>query len=248
MHGSARDMAGVFVASLAPTVVLGPLAGMFADRWDPRRTMIASDVARGTLVLLLAVADTLPQIWAISFAVSCLFELSSRRRRAITLPLAGSAAISYWRRMRACSRACRWCGLRVRRRRARWWRHSASAFATRPIARASSARRSCSQLCAIGGRRTATSPRAALEELSAGFAFLFTNPAFSFVVFSMTAGTFAAGCFGALASVYVRDVLHCGPSMLGMIGMLIGAGTVAGSIALSLAPFRSGARRRDPRR
>ena len=37
MHGSARDMAGVFSASLAPTIVLGPVAGMFADRWDPRR-------------------------------------------------------------------------------------------------------------------------------------------------------------------------------------------------------------------
>ena len=47
MHGSARDAAAVFIALLAPTVVLGPLAGTFADRWDPRRTMIASEVARG---------------------------------------------------------------------------------------------------------------------------------------------------------------------------------------------------------
>ena len=36
----------------------------------------------------------------------------------------------------------------------------------------------------------------------------------------MTAGTFAAGCFGALASLYVRDVLHRGPVVLGMIGLL----------------------------
>ncbi len=49
----------------------------------------------------------------------------------------------------------------------------------------------------------------------------------------MTAGTFAAGCFGALAPVYVRDVLHRGPSLLGMIGMLIAAGTVMGSALLS---------------
>ena len=59
----------------------------------------------------------------------------------------------------------------------------------------------------------------------------------------MTAGTFAAGCFGALASVYVRDVLHRGPPLLGMIGMLIAAGTVAGSGLLS-----KHAARRDPRR
>src|SRR6185312_4057895 len=71
LHGSARDVAGVFIALLAPTVVLGPLAGTFADRWDPRRTMIASDVARGILILLLAQASTIPQVCAITFAVSC---------------------------------------------------------------------------------------------------------------------------------------------------------------------------------
>ncbi len=57
----------------------------------------------------------------------------------------------------------------------------------------------------------------------------------------MTAGTFAAGCFGALASLYVRDVLQRGPSVLGMIGSLIAAGTVAGSSVLSGCG-------RDPRR
>jgi MFS family permease len=82
------------------------------------------------------------------------------------------------------------------------------------------------------------------RDLGAGFGFLFTDPRFSFVVFSMTAGTFAAGCFGALAPVYVRDVLHRGPTLLGMIGMLIAAGTVTGSALLSSAALG----RRDPRK
>jgi len=86
MHGNASDIASVFLASFAPSVVLGPVAGMFADRWDPRRTMIASDVARGVLVLLLACALTVPQVCAISFAVSC-FSNFFAPARAITLPL-----------------------------------------------------------------------------------------------------------------------------------------------------------------
>jgi MFS family permease len=85
--------------------------------------------------------------------------------------------------------------------------------------------------------------RAGSRDLSTGFVFLFNDPRFSFVVFSMTAGTFAAGCFGALASVYVRDLLHRGPPLLGMIGMLIAAGTVAGSTVMGGCT-----RRRDPRR
>jgi MFS family permease len=87
-------------------------------------------------------------------------------------------------------------------------------------------------------------PWAVFRDLGAGFGFLFTDPRFSFVVFSMTAGTFAAGCFGALAPVYVRDVLHRGPTLLGMIGMLIAAGTVTGSALLSSAALG----RRDPRK
>ncbi len=85
-HGSARDVAVVFISMLAPAVVLGPLAGMFADRWDPRRTMIASDAARGILILLLTQASTVPQICAICFAVSCCSSLFAPAQ-SITLPL-----------------------------------------------------------------------------------------------------------------------------------------------------------------
>src|SRR5580658_4539713 len=86
MHGSARAVAGVFAASLAPSVALGPLAGVFADRWDPRRTMIVSDLGRGVLILLLTRATSLPQIYAISFAVSCLSSFFAPAQ-AITIPL-----------------------------------------------------------------------------------------------------------------------------------------------------------------
>jgi MFS family permease len=88
-----------------------------------------------------------------------------------------------------------------------------------------------------------TRARAVFRELGSGFHFVLTDPRFSFVMLAMTAGTFAAGCFGALASLYVRDVLQRGPSVLGMIGSLIAAGTMAGSAVLSGC-----ARGRDPRR
>ena len=86
MHGGAGAMAGVFIASLVPSAILGPVAGVFADRWDPRRTMIASDLARGVLILLLTRAVSLPQIYAISFAVSCA-SIFFAPARAITLAL-----------------------------------------------------------------------------------------------------------------------------------------------------------------
>jgi hypothetical protein len=63
--------------------------------------------------------------------------------------------------------------------------------------------------------------RAIGGELIQGLHFLFTNSKLSFVTLSWAAGTFAAGCFGALASLYVRDVLRAHASVLGMIGSMI---------------------------
>ena len=231
MHGSAGDMASVFIASLAPSVVLGPVAGMFADRWDPKRTMIASDLARGVLVLLLARATTLPQICAISVAVSC-FSNFFAPARAITLPLLVSPdlLLAANARMQQSMQVARIAGPAVASA-------LVAAFGERICYVADSATFFCSALLLATLRYPnhayRSPPRAVSRDLGAGFSFLFTDPRFSFVVFSMTAGTFAAGCFAAMAPVYVRDALHRGPQLLGMIGMLIAAGTVAGSALLS---------------
>ena len=241
MHGSASDMADVFIASLVPSVILGPVAGMFADRWDPRRTMIASDLARGVLVALLACSVTVSQICAISFAVSC-FSNFFAPARAITLPLLVPPDLLFAAnaRMQQSMQVVRIASPAVASA-------LVAAFGERICYAADSATffGSAILLATLRYRRPATQspPCAVFPDISAGFGFLFTDPRFSFVVFSMTAGTFAAGCFGALASVYVCDVLHRGPPLLGMIGMLIAAGTVAGS-----AGMNGCTRRRDPRR
>jgi MFS family permease len=60
--------------------------------------------------------------------------------------------------------------------------------------------------------------------------FILTHPRFSFVILSMTAAMFAMGCFGALMSVYVRDVLGGGTRLFGALGTLIGVGTITGAV------------------
>ena len=59
--GSALGASTVFIAELLPVLVFGPILGVFVDRFDHRRTMIALNLAQGLalLPLLLASPDRL---------------------------------------------------------------------------------------------------------------------------------------------------------------------------------------------
>jgi hypothetical protein len=74
--------------------------------------------------------------------------------------------------------------------------------------------------------------KAVLLSMREGFRFIFTHAAISFVILSMTAGMFAVRCFGALLSVYVRDVLASNASLYGTLGSLIGIGMITGTQSL----------------
>jgi MFS family permease len=66
------DLGITFAATALPNVFLGPLAGALVDRWDRRRTMIACDLARAGLVLLvpLAIEVHISLVYLIAFAVA----------------------------------------------------------------------------------------------------------------------------------------------------------------------------------
>ena len=44
LHGTPEEVTGIMVAYLLPFALIGPIAGVFVDRWNPRVTMIASDL------------------------------------------------------------------------------------------------------------------------------------------------------------------------------------------------------------
>ncbi|MBG0826832.1 dTMP kinase [Planomonospora sp. ID67723] len=63
---------GVFVVKMLPAILLGPLAGAFADRFDRRLTMFTADLLRFALVLSIPLADANYQ-WLLvaTFLVEC---------------------------------------------------------------------------------------------------------------------------------------------------------------------------------
>jgi MFS family permease len=70
--GSALSTGVVFALYTLPYVLFGAFAGVLIDRFDKRLVMIASDVARTGLVLLVpvAAAASLPAVYALSFLIS----------------------------------------------------------------------------------------------------------------------------------------------------------------------------------
>lgn len=63
--GSALATAGLTIASLVPSLLLGSLAGVFVDRWDRRRLLIIANLLQATAVVLLLLARSADWLWLV---------------------------------------------------------------------------------------------------------------------------------------------------------------------------------------
>ncbi len=80
LTGSSRSVALIMVARFLPSVVMGPLSGVVADRFSRRSIMIASDVMRALVVLGFLFVRRPDQMWLVytltvlQLAFSAFFE------------------------------------------------------------------------------------------------------------------------------------------------------------------------------
>src|SRR6185369_7547021 len=69
-HGTALQVTAVIIAYMLPIAIISPVAGVFVDHWNVKRLMIASDLIRAGLILLLVFAHDITQISAIFIVLS----------------------------------------------------------------------------------------------------------------------------------------------------------------------------------
>ncbi len=228
LHGTATQVSMILVSFLLPLAVISPVAGVFVDKWNLKMTMVGSDVIRGLLILSLVFVHDLNAIYAIFFvlAIVSAFFIPAQSVAVRTIaPMTGLMAVNA-----LMSQAIQGsqiiapsvAGALVQAIGANAcflfdalsFFFSAAMLMTLPLHRDESAHSPASSV---------------LESMRTGFRFIFTHSTISFVIISMASGMFAVRCFGALLSVYVRDVLGSNSAAFGVLNTLIGVGMIVGT-------------------
>jgi len=223
----------ISVAFLIPFALLGPVAGVFVDRWDAKRTMILSDLIRAALALCLVFASGLSQIYAILFALSAVSTFFVPAQtimiRAVTpregLMAANALMQQAFQVVRIISPAIagamvNWVGAKPA-----YYFDSASFILSAGMIAAIVIKRAAA---ATDSSAPAESGKleSILNDLIAGARFIFTHATISFVMLAMAAGMFALSCFAPLIAIYVRDTLKSTEFQFGVINSMIGVGMI----------------------
>ena len=231
-HGTPLQVTNVMIAYIIPITIVAPLAGVFIDRWNVKRTMIASDLIRAVLILGLVFVTRLEHIYVVFFLVSTVSSFFGPAQ-SVTLrtlvPMNGLMAANalmsqafYTMRIIAPATA----GLLVYWLGENWCFYldtisfvfSAAMLSTLVVMRVVAAK--------SAGEKSVGS---IMKDYTAGSKFILTHPAISFVMTAMMTAMFVLSCFSPLISVYVRDQLHSGTRSFGIISAMIGVGLIAGT-------------------
>jgi dTMP kinase len=78
-------IAGVFIARLLPSVILGPIAGVIADRFDRKKVMVIGDILRAGLFISIPIVGNYLWLYIATVLVECVTLFWSPAKEA-TLP------------------------------------------------------------------------------------------------------------------------------------------------------------------
>src|SRR4051794_40714079 len=228
LHGTPTQISMILVSFLTPLAIISPIAGVYVDKWNVKLTMVGSDIIRGLLILSLVFVHDLNAIYAIFFVlatVSAFFIPAQSVAVRSIAPAAGLMAVNGL--MSQAVQASQIIAPSISGGLVQLIGASAC-FLFDALSFFFSAAMVMS--IPIHRERTeATASASVFKSMSDGFRFIFTHSTISFVILSMTAGMFAVRCFGALLSVYVRDVLSSTSAAFGVLNTLIGVGMIVGT-------------------
>jgi MFS transporter, DHA3 family, macrolide efflux protein len=236
MHGTPAQVTGVQFAYMLPLAILGPLSGVFVDRWPLKPTLVASDLIRAVLVLLLFVSTSMWQIYGILALLSCVSSFFAPAQSVtIRSHVPPNGLISANSLMQMAMLGARIVGPAAAGA-------LVAAFGPRVCYAVDFASFVISALLissvtivrpSITAAPQTPAPErgrvgAILHEMGEGMRFIANHAAISFVVMAMAAGMFVMGCFGPLIAIYVREWLHAQAGVFGVVSAMVGTGMLFG--------------------
>jgi MFS transporter, DHA3 family, macrolide efflux protein len=229
LHGTPTQVAMVLVSFLTPLAIISPLAGVYVDKWNLKATMIASDLLRAVMILVLVFVRDLNVIYATLFAMASVSAFFVPAQSVAVRTLAPPGGLMMVNAL--MTQAMQFAqiitpsisGLLV----------DLVGANTCFLLDTASFLVSAGLVASLTIRREAAPAAAAttgvLSSMMQGLRFIVTHRTISFVLISMGCGMFAVRCFGALLSVWVRDVLLSDAKLFGLLNTLIGIGMILGS-------------------
>jgi MFS family permease len=243
-------ISGVLAAATFPVLFVGPIAGVFVDRWNKRNTMLAADALRAIMVsVLLAMTfiDALSpgvqigMIYVVVFLVSVCAQFFAPARVATIAEIVDeecrpqAASISQLLSSLAliigpAVAAPLFFGVGVR------WAL---------ILNALSFVVSCFGILAVRSKplpldRQPPASSSFLREFADGIRFLLSSPVLRTMLGVAVVVMLGAGAFNALGIFFLTENLHAAPVLFGLIGTTFGAGMLVGSILSSILAPRLG--------
>ena len=253
---------GVLVAAALPALALGPFAGVFADRWNRRRTMLAADAARAVLIAALIplafppVAAHVPRlaelgiVYLLVAAAASFSQFFNPSRFAmlgaiVAEPDVPRASGHLMSSMYAASIIGPPLAAPLLFTAGVQWALVINALSFGAsflgiwLIQLPSAP-------AAGGAGIEAAPAAPADyrrELGAGLRFFGTSPVLVAVTAGLVVTVLGAGALNALNVFFVQADLHASATLYGTIGMAEGIGGLAGTMAAGWVIARAGAGR-----
>lgn len=232
LHGTALQVTALTIAYILPLAFISPIAGVFVDHWNVKRTMIASDLIRGALIVLLLFVRDVTGIYVIFAALSTVSSFYAPAQsvaiRTIVPQdqlLGANAMLSqafYVVRLVAPFAAgalIAWLGEKV------CFYLDTASFVY-----------SAGMISTLVIERPRRDSEKTLQSLSRDFLegnrFIFTHAGLTFVFLAMGVAMFVLSAFSPLISIYIRDALAAGPFLYGAISSMVGIGLIAGAQVL----------------
>ena len=235
MHGTARQLTSLQIAYMLPFVFVGPIAGVFVDRWPLKPTLISSDLIRAGLAMLLIPATEVWHVYVVLAALSCVSaffgpaQTVTIRAHVPTPGLMSANALMQIAFMGSRIVGPAAAGFMV----ARFTPNVCYAIDVVSFLASASLIASVSIQRPESLQAPSGSPRNRIHaiwlDMVAGMRFIVHHAAILFFVLAMAAGLFTIGCFGPLISLYVRDTLHASAGLFGYVSGMVGVGLLVGT-------------------